>query len=158
VDLRTRVIRLSGAVRLEYKKRMTIEEHRRALERMNELINAHDLSYIDELYADDVVWWYVGMPEPERGREALRARDTATARAFENLHREVEAMVIDEHGAAVRWRLTATHTGEYSGVRPTGRRIEMTGCTVFEFAAGLVQRLFVYSDITAVARQLGASS
>ena len=135
---------------------MTIQGHRRALERMNELINSHDLGYIDELYAEDIVWWYVGMPAPERGRDALKARDTATLNAFADPHREVDATVVDEHGAAVRWRLTATHTGDYGGLSATQRRVELNGCSVFEFDGERVQRLSVYVDTAALARQLGA--
>jgi steroid delta-isomerase-like uncharacterized protein len=134
-----------------------MEGHRRALERMNELINSHDLGYIDELYVNDITWWYVGMAAPERGRDALKARDTATLAALGDLCRQVDTMVVDEHGAALRWRLTATHTGDYGGFPATGRRIELTGCSIFEFNAELVQRLFVYVDTAAVTRQLGAS-
>jgi len=133
---------------------MTIEEHRRALERMHEFVNAHDLGYVDELYAEDVLWWYVGMPAPERGRAALKARDSGALGAFPDLHRVVDSVVVDEHAAAVRWRLSGTHRGAYGGFPATGRQIELTGCSVFEFENGRVQRLFVYIDTPALARQL----
>ena len=136
---------------------MDKQRHLAALERMNERINEHDLDFGDELYAPDIEWWYAGMPEPQRGREPLKRRDSATAAAFPDLERAVINIVADERCAAVRWRIRATHAGEYAGLPATGNRIDVTGCSFFEFANGLVCRLAVYIDTPTLTRQVATT-
>ena len=133
------------------------QDHLDALDRMNERINGHDLDFADELYAPDLEWWYAGMIEPQRGLEACKERDKATAAAFPDVEREVIDVVADEQSAAVRWRLRATHRGEYAGLAPTGNRVDFTGCSLFEFAGGRVVRLAVYIDAATLMRQVAVS-
>jgi steroid delta-isomerase-like uncharacterized protein len=132
------------------------KDHLDALQRMNERINRHDFDFADELYASDLEWWYAGMSEPQRGLEACKERDRATAAAFPDIEREVIDVVADERSAAVRWRLRATHRGEYAGLAPTGNRVNFTGLSLFEFAAGRVVRLAVYVDVATLMRQVAA--
>ena len=128
-----------------------------ALDRMNERINRHDLDFADEFYAPDLEWWYAGMTEPLRGVEACKQRDKATAAAFPDIEREVLDVVADERSAAVRWRLPATHHGEYAALAPTGNRVDFTGCSLFEFAGDRVVRLAVYIDAATLMRQVAAT-
>jgi steroid delta-isomerase-like uncharacterized protein len=133
------------------------QDHLDALNRMNERINAHDLDFADELYARNLEWWYGGMTAPQRGLEACKERDKATAAAFPDIEREVIDVVADERSAAVRWRLRATHRGEYAGLAPTGNRVDFTGCSLFEFEGGRVVRLAVYIDAATLMRQVAAT-
>ncbi len=132
------------------------QDHLDALDRMNDRINRHDLAFADDLYSPDLEWWYAGMPEPQRGLDACKERDKATAAAFPDVEREVLDVVADERSAAVRWRLRATHRGDYAGLAPTGNRVDFTGCTLFEFAGGRVVRLTVYIDAATLMRQVAA--
>ena len=94
------------------------------------------------------------MPAPERGRDPLNVRDSGALAAFPDLRRVVDGVVVDEFGAAVRWRLIGTHKGAYGGFPATGRQVELSGCSFFEFENERVQRLFVYVDTAGLARQL----
>ena len=136
---------------------MDKQHHLAALDRMNERINAHDLGYADEIYASDVEWWFAGMPAPQHGLDVLKRRDEATATAFPDLEREVLDVVADDHAVAMRWRLRATHAGDYAGLPGTGNRVDFTGCSLFEFANGKVARMFVYIDAATLMQQVAAS-
>ena len=35
-------------------------------------------------------------------------------------------MVIDENKAAIHWKLTGTHNGEFLGIKPTGNKISVS--------------------------------
>ena len=56
-----------------------------------------------------------------------------------------------------RWTATGTHQGEFFGVAPTGKRIEMTGINIERFDEGgkLVEEWPEYNLLGAL-RQLGA--
>ena len=135
---------------------MTRQDHLAALDRMNERINLQDHDFADGLYAPDIEWWYAGMPDPMRGLDALKERDRLVAAAFPDVKREVIQIVADDATVGVRWRLSATHEGEYAGLPATGNRVEFTGYSLFEFEDGLVTRLVVYMDIATLMRQVSA--
>ena len=133
---------------------MSVRAHLDALERMNTRINDHDLDFADELYAPDLEWWYAGMPAPARGLAACKERDRLTAAAFPDVTREVEEVVADDRLVVVRWRLRATHRGDYAGLPASGNRVNFAGCSLFEFENGLVNRLVVYVDTATLMRQV----
>jgi predicted ester cyclase len=49
-----------------------------------------------------------------------------------------------------------THKGEFSGVRPTGRPVEVVICRVLELRDGRVYRERQYLDMLSVLTQIGA--
>ena len=52
--------------------------------------------------------------------------------------------------------MTGTHTGDYLGIAPTGRGVEVRGATFSEFGDdGLVVRDTHYVDVASLLRQLG---
>ena len=56
----------------------------------------------------------------------------------------------------VRWHLTGTHTGTaWSGIEPTGKRIELDGIDHFTVRDGAVISNFVVFDQMEVGRALG---
>ena len=56
---------------------------------------------------------------------------------------------------ADEWTLTGTHLGEYFGIAPTGRRIEVDGATFSRFGAdGLVVHDTNYIDVAGLLNQL----
>jgi steroid delta-isomerase-like uncharacterized protein len=143
---------------LDLERCMTRQDHLAALDRMNERINRHDVDFADGVYAADIEWWYAGMPDPMHGLDALKERDRSVAAAFPDVEREVIQVVADDATVSVRWRLSATHEGEYAGLPATGNRVEFTGCSLFEFEDGLVIRLAVYMDVATLMRQVSTST
>jgi predicted ester cyclase len=57
----------------------------------------------------------------ESEREAMRAHRTA----FPDKHTEFQRIVADEEWVACHSTTTATHTGEYLGLAPTGRQVRL---------------------------------
>ena len=59
---------------------------------------------------------------------------------------------------AVRWRATGTHKGEFNGIAPTNRQVNLRGCTVTEIKNGQVVKSASYSDRLTLLEQLGATA
>ncbi|MEU0335039.1 ester cyclase [Streptomyces sp. NPDC006193] len=69
----------------------------------------------------------------------------------------VEDVFAQGDRACARWTWNATHRGEFLGIAPTGRRVSMTGTTLFRFADdGRFAELWWQHDQLGLMRQLGA--
>jgi predicted ester cyclase len=76
--------------------------------------------------------------------------------AFPDLHLEVRGVLADGDRVAQEWTATGTNEGELMGLEPTGRRIEVIGCTVAAFNPdGSVRESQLYWDVAGLMRQLG---
>ena len=118
--------------------------------------NAHDADAVAAVFARDAEIIDIASGTVTRGREAIR--DTARARftGFPDFSLEKVFLVIDERANADRWIMRGTHTGEFMGLAPTGRAVEVQGATFSEFDAdGLVVRDTHYIDLPSLLSQLG---
>jgi steroid delta-isomerase-like uncharacterized protein len=116
--------------------------------------NAHDADAVAAVFADDAVVVDTGIGEV-RGREAVRDRVAALLAAFPDLRLTRRSLVVDEAANADEWTLTGTHQGEYLGIAPTGRTIEVHGATFSRFGPdGLVVHDTNYVDVQALLNQL----
>lgn len=121
--------------------------------------NAHDADAVAAVFAPDAEVIDVGMPEPLRGRDAIRRRAADLFAAFPDFRLERLFLVVDGQANADRWRASGTHDGAFMGLEPTGRRIDVQGATFSEFDDdGLVVRDHHYWDVPTLLAQLGGAS
>jgi predicted ester cyclase len=66
----------------------------------------------------------------------------------------VEASVANGDTAAASFVYEGTHTGEYLGVAPTGRRMRFTSCDIFRGADGKIVEHWGMGDIADIMAQL----
>ncbi len=139
-------------------------EHNRALvNRFHlELFDQGDLTVADDTFSDDFVahapgapvGWLDGVEGVKRAATALRAGCT-DIRVLDR-----EDTTTKGGKVAVRWVMTATHTGDLFGVPPTGRRFTITGINVFRMdpngPGGKIAELWVQWDRVGLMQQLGA--
>ena len=62
----------------------------------------------------------------------------------------------DGDKVVVRFTLTGKHEGEFLGVAPTGKPIELTGITIFHFKGDKIVERWQAADILGVMVQIGA--
>ena len=75
--------------------------------------------------------------------------------AFPDLVFSTEMLLVDGDRAALLWRMSGTHAGEFFGMAPTGRRVEVAGAFVYEFADGQITHEHRVLDFTGVLVQVG---
>ena len=75
--------------------------------------------------------------------------------AFPDLHFTVEDIIAERDRVVVRWTLRATHLGEYQGRAPTGKRMTVTGMSLFRMSEGKIQETWVNMDRWGMMEQLG---
>ena len=112
---------------------------------------------LDTLFTDDVVGWspYVTV----RGLPALADLAALREIAFSNV--VVMFRGLDEVGnkAFAEWLIEADHTGPYAlsedaVVEPTGRHVQLAGCTVADFRAGKIRSFRTYFDDVSLIEQI----
>ena len=75
--------------------------------------------------------------------------------AFPDASATIEDMVAEGDKVAVRVTWRATHKGEFMGITPTGKQIEMTNTLIFRIADGKLVENWATIDELRLMRQLG---
>lgn len=121
-------------------------------------INAGEIDAgIDTMFAVDAV---DRDPAPGQGpgREGFRGFFQTLTAAFPDAHLEPQTMVADDDKVAFAYTLTGTHNGEFNGVPPTGKRIEVRGLQIGRFENGQIVERWGATDEATIMSQIGAGT
>lgn len=133
---------------------MSREDNIAAQERFTERVVEGNFDVIDEVMADDVVD-HDPAPFQGPGPEGFKEFFGYLHNAFPDLNIEPEHMVATDDDVAVAYTLTGTHQGEFLGVGPTGRAIEVRGVQIARFRDGQIVERWGSSDELGILQQLG---
>jgi predicted ester cyclase len=100
-------------------------DHAALARRFNdEVLTQGKVEVIDELVADDFVEHQAvpGMPE---GKDAPRAFTEMFRTAFPDMKVETLATAVDGDEVWIQSRMTGTHKGDFSGIAPTGKKVDV---------------------------------
>jgi steroid delta-isomerase-like uncharacterized protein len=75
--------------------------------------------------------------------------------AFPDIHIAIEEIVANEDTVMTEVRITGTHEGEFKGLPPTGRAVDIRGMGKFVIGDGTVEECHIYYDSQEMANQLG---
>jgi predicted ester cyclase len=89
-------------------------------------------------------------------REGFRALCAAFASAFIDSETVFEHQVAEGDLVYSHWTWSITHTGDFQGIAPTGRRIAISGATLNRFAQGQIIEQWTSFDLLHVMQALGA--
>jgi steroid delta-isomerase-like uncharacterized protein len=133
-------------------------DHTATLRRMYDLINAHDIDAFGELLADDFVE-HEELPAGGPTREGVKSFFRMQIAAFPDFAMTLADVVDGGDKVVARARFTGTHKGEFMGLPPTGRAVDVQLVDIMRFADdGLVHEHWGVFDAMAMMRQLGASA
>jgi steroid delta-isomerase-like uncharacterized protein len=125
------------------------------MRRAYELINAGDLDGFGELLTDDFVE-HEEIPGLEPTKEGVIELFRSYRSSFPDLRMEVEDIVAGDDKAVARVVATGTQTGEFMGMAPSGKQIEVQLIDIMRFdAAGKVVEHWGVMDTLSMLQQLG---
>jgi predicted ester cyclase len=113
---------------------MTLEENMEIGRKMMEAVNKQDLEMLDELIVPEYVNPQLKVWSLEDLKQVLRRQYAG----FPDIHRTIEDIIADEDSAWIKVRITATHTGEYRGIAPTGEKIIMDAVPHYRIVDGKI--------------------
>jgi hydroxyacylglutathione hydrolase len=157
-DASTKVQEAAASVQQVARKRRRISGSKAeaVARRYFEVIADHDLDTAVSLWAE-------GGREYVRGQvdavapEGVRSFIGGLLEAVPDLRFEVLSTTTEDERCAVQWRLTGTFAGpgDFAGITPMGRTIELEGLDLITVRDGLIQSNDAFSDGMTFARQVG---
>ncbi len=130
----------------------------RASEIHNEIAkawNARDFNQLRNLMHADYTYTGSDGKEMAGGQEAGLAIARMFASAFPDGELEVKRVYAQGDTAIAEMVGRGTHGGEFMGIPPTHRRVEVSICNVMELRDGKCYREREYMDMLAIMSQLG---
>jgi steroid delta-isomerase-like uncharacterized protein len=132
------------------------DANKAVVRRLIDEVNKRNLGIIDELISDD----YsnndrFGSEAP--GRQGVKDTLALFLRAFPDLHETTVELVAEGDKVVHRWTSRATHRGEFRGIAPTNRQVNMKGIEVFRIRDGKVTERWGLADSLGLLQQLGAT-
>jgi predicted ester cyclase len=84
----------------------------------------------------------------------LKELERGFAAAFSNISYNIEDLLAVEDRVVLRVTTSATHTGEFHGVKPTNRHVTLTGIVIYRIVEGRIAESWGELDLMGLFRQL----
>ena len=114
---------------------MSAEENKAIFRRyVEEVTNRGNLDLADEIFDR----YLAHQPDGsilERGPEDVKRFTHEFRSAFSDFHCAIEDQIAEGDKVMTRWRMRGTHQGEFRGVAPTGKKMEINGIGIFRFSS-----------------------
>jgi steroid delta-isomerase-like uncharacterized protein len=118
-----------------------------------DFLTTGDAALAEEFISPDIVLHFAG--QEQRGRDAYLAIVAANGDVFADLLWKVEDMVADGDTVAVRYTMTGTHRGEFSGVPATDRAVVAQSMAFYRLADGKIVEERAQLDMLGILQQIG---
>ena len=111
---------------------MSLEENKAIVRRFIEAYNKHDLSSFEDFVAPD----FVDHTHHQKGPESLKQLFAMAFKAFPDWHETIEDIIAEGDKVWVHVKTTATHTGEWMGIAPTGKKVTSEMVDIYRIVNG----------------------
>ncbi len=120
---------------------------------IDEVVNGHDLSVIDEMVAPNIERHHFGAPGV--GSDGVKAFMASFITAFPDLSCEVTQMIADDDRVVMHGVFRGTHDGALWGIPPTGKPIEFEVIDILRIKDGLSIEHWGVTDTMRLMTQIG---
>jgi predicted ester cyclase len=122
----------------------------------NEVLTGKDLSIVDELIDPQFVEHVAG-ERRQVGAEGFKAARRRRNAAFPDWHVVVQDLIAEGDKIVVRATGHGTHKGDFMGIAPTGKRINVGWIAIYRVANGKLAEHWQNIDELGLLKQLGAN-
>ena len=140
---------------------MSVQDNLKLDEKNFEAWNAHDVDGSLALYSDDVVWVDVGIPEPLRGKDAVRQYVQGWFSAFPDIKLTVKNRLVTEDQVAGELEWIGTQSGPLQlgpgtpALPATGKKVIGKGTYFVRVKNNKATEVHTYPDTAGLMMQLG---
>ena len=110
----------------------------------------------DDIVAEDIRHSQLPPGWPA-GRAGVKQLVRTWRRGFPDMREEIELMIGEGEWVLGRFRLTGTHRGEFYGIAPTGRRVDVRGLDLVRIVDGKIAEWIYHEDTLGLFDQLGVA-
>ena len=124
---------------------MSLEENKALVRREQAELWSHtgDLDAAEELFVADQA-------------EAAKQEAADFRRGFPDVTSTIEDLIAEGDKVVARWRSRATHRGDYMGMPPSGKEVQIVGISVYRIEEGKIAEAWTVEDQFGLLRQIGA--
>ena len=131
---------------------MSIKENKALTRKIFSLLNAGELDAYYQLFASDYV---ARFPTASFSLEQTKKIDSSLFSAFPDYHFTLDDVVAEGDKVAFRTTFVGTHTVEWMGVAPTGKKMSFTMFYISRIVNGKVAEDWGLTDLPLMMQQLG---
>ena len=124
---------------------------------LTELWNTGNTKLVAQLYDDQATRTDPNLAEPARGAQQIANFVAEVRKGFPDFKVEIKQRIGQEDQIVSEWTCTGTHDGDYQGIPPTHKRVQISGVTVTRIARGKITEERVYFDRLELLQQLGVA-
>lgn len=117
--------------------------------------NTGNADLAKQLYTDDVQ--YTGPSQTDSGIGEITDYVSELHKSFPDFKLEIEETLAEGNRLVSRWTCSGTQNGEYQGIPPTGKHLQVKGVTIAHIKGGRIARENAYFDRLGILEQLGAA-
>ena len=121
---------------------------------VEEVLNKHNLDALSEFVHDSHID-HTPAPGQELGLAELRKMFSMYFAAFPDFRATVKDVIAEGDRVALHLITHATHTGEFMGIPPTGKKVEMREIHILRIVDGKAAERWGLIDEVGMMRQLG---
>lgn len=115
----------------------------------------HDAVAAAACYTEDGYYEHLSLGLRFDGRDEVAAQYAASYESMPDLAAQFDTELVDGNHVVQMGRFTATITGPFLGVEPTGRAVDVAIAAEYGFRDGLIEYERVIFDLGAVSEQAG---
>ena len=112
--------------------------------------NSHDVQYV----AEDGVFISMNTGEKTIGREAVGQMLHYIYHVAFDARAEIKNKIITENKAVLEFDFIGKHIGEFAGIQPTNKDVNVPICVVYDLENGLIKQGRVYFLMDVLIKQL----
>ena len=132
-----------------------LEEQNKALaRRFLEGLDGYRIEIFDEVFSSEARIYFPGTFEP-LSIDQVKSLVSGFYDAFDNMDHNVQDLFADGDKVLARTRNSITHSGEFAGIAPTGKVIQLDELLVFRIEQGMIVELWIQEDFVWMYQQLG---
>ena len=132
---------------------MSLEENKAIVCKLIDAINERNLAILGDLIAQD--FCYYAQSHQIQGLNVIGQVIENEVKGFPDLHVIIEDMIAEGDKVWVRLEQTGTHTGEFRGLSPTGKKTKYATVAIWRIAKGKIIEGWGVYDMLEFYKQLG---
>jgi steroid delta-isomerase-like uncharacterized protein len=134
---------------------MSTETNLALVRRYQAIYNSNHLDALSEVLAPNFQP-HTMAPGVPASLEGYKAFHQGTLASYPDFHVAVEDLFGDGDKVVMRFTITGTHEGDFLGIPPTGKKINVSGISIFRLANGQIVEHWGEEDVLGWMQQLGA--
>jgi len=131
---------------------MSLEENKKIVQKSIEIINKKDLSLVEQMVAPD----FVDHTRQMHGSESLKQFLSMIFKSFPDFHLTIEDIIAEDDKVWVRLTITATHTDDFFGLAPTGKKFTEPSVWIYRIDNGRIVEGWDVQDELDFYKKIGA--